>query len=352
MTSKVVKHGTELPEVVRRHLSSTLGNADHPDAALLTAFVEGTLFRTHRDQVLSHLAACSECNRVVALIAPSPEESSARQPVAIRHRWFAWAPMRWAGVAAVAAVAAIVVSSVVVGRIGRQTKASPAPPVVVATSQSPSITAQPAVQATQPEAPRRGDKPSQRVLSSRQPAPTAAAAPRQVPAQAEPPITAQNRPAAPTGVSGQEAFQTAMISRAPAPTSEVATKSEPAPGSTPAPPAPTAAGPVWSVSEAGMLQRSNDSGRTWAGVAVPSRAPLRAVSVSGPEIWTGGDRGALYHSTDAGQTWLLVVPTANGLALSADITRIVFLDMHRGWIATRKGDIWTTRDGGATWALK
>jgi hypothetical protein len=286
----------------------------------------------------------------VALI-PSAELSGARQPVAIRHRWFAWSPMRWAGAAA---VAAIVVSSVVVGRIERQTKVSPAAPVVIATSQSPNAPAQPMVQATQSEAPRRGDKPSQQVPSSRRPAESAAASTRQPSPQAEPPIAAQNRPAAPTGVSGQEAFQTAMISSAPASTVEIApAKSEPSPNTAAAPPAaPAAAGPVWSVSEVGMLQRSSDSGHTWARVSVPSRAPLRAVSVSGQDIWTGGDRGALYHSTDGGQTWTAIVPTANGVALSEDITRIGFLDAHRGWIATRKGEMWTTRDGGVSWSLQ
>lgn len=348
MISKARKRNTELPEVVRRHLGSTLGNADHPDAALLTAFVEGTLFRTHRNQVLDHLTACSECNRVVALIAPSADASTARQPVAIRRRWFAWAPMRWAGAAA---VAAIVVSSVVVGRIGRQTNVSHMPPVVVATSQSPSIAVQPATPTMAPRAiARSSDKPSQHVPSLRQPAESAVVSPRPAPAQAEPPIAAQSRPAAPDGVSGQEAFQTAMISSTPSFTLEIApAEGERAPVSAPA---PSASALVWSVSDGGTLQRSNDSGRTWARVLVPTRAPLHAVSVLGQDIWAGGDHGTLYHSSDAGQTWAAIAPMANGLALSSDITRIGFLDAHRGWIATRKGEIWTTRDGGATWSLK
>jgi photosystem II stability/assembly factor-like uncharacterized protein len=119
------------------------------------------------------------------------------------------------------------------------------------------------------------------------------------------------------------------------------------------PSAPTGPiGPLWSVTDAGVLQRSNDGGHTWAAVTVPSRVPLHALSVLGQDIWTGGDQGALYHSTDGGQTWTAVVPTWNEAPLSADIARIAFSDPRHGWIATREGAIWATRDAGATWTRK
>jgi photosystem II stability/assembly factor-like uncharacterized protein len=72
----------------------------------------------------------------------------------------------------------------------------------------------------------------------------------------------------------------------------------------------------------------------------------------GQDIWIGGNGGALYHSTDGGQNWVAVIPISDGKTLFADIVRIAFSAPSHGWIATRSGEIWTTRDGGATWSLK
>jgi photosystem II stability/assembly factor-like uncharacterized protein len=128
-------------------------------------------------------------------------------------------------------------------------------------------------------------------------------------------------------------------------------KAKPAAAATSAPATPPKPiGPIWQVS-VGVLQKSNDGGDTWGAVAVPSRVRLNVVLVLGQDIWIGGDQGALYHSSDSGQTWTPVVPTSDGVRLYDDIVRIDFLDLRHGGIATRKGDIWATRDGGATWSL-
>jgi photosystem II stability/assembly factor-like uncharacterized protein len=131
-------------------------------------------------------------------------------------------------------------------------------------------------------------------------------------------------------------------------------KPEVAPAVQPSVPAPSAGaiGPVWSVSDSGVLQKSNDSGRSWAAVPVPTRSPLRVVSVMGQEIWVGGDGGALYHSSDGGQSWAAVTPVSDGKTLSTDIVRMAFASPSHGWIATRNGEIWITRDSGATWSVK
>jgi len=313
----------ELPEVAWRRLSRLVEGGDHPDAGLLTAFVEGTLPKPRRDGVFGHLVACSECNRLVALIAPEREVTTALQPAEVRRRWFGWIPARWAGAAVTATV---VVSAVLIGRIGQQTKVPPAPSAAVERAPSLGLTAQ--LPVVQPDAPRPTNNLSQRAPSSRQVAKSAAVSPQPPSAQVNAAIAAQSRPAASDDIHSETAFQTSMMSSVPIE-------------------------PIWRVSDPGVLQKSGANGHTWVAVAVPSRVPLRvALSVLGQDIWTGGDQGALYHSTDAGQTWTAVVPTLNGAPLSADIVRIAFSDLQHGQITTRSGEIWTTRDRGATWSLQ
>jgi hypothetical protein len=351
MTSNEGKHMPELPEVARQRLSRMVGAENHPDAGLLTALVEGTLTKTHRDDVFAHLAACSECNRLVELIAPEREVTRLVQPTEVRRRWFAWTPARWAGAAAAVAV---VVSAVVIGRVGQQTKVPPAPSAAVEKAWSPAMSAQLPAPVTVQPTPHPPHKPSH-APKARELAESDAASRHPV----TPAIAAQSRPAVAGEVSDRTAFQTSMMSSAgpppepsPAGVEPPPVKAEPAPviaANVPATPAHPVE-PTWSVSDAGVLQQSTDSGHTWTAVTVPARMSLHAVSVLGQDIWIGGDQGALYHSTDAGQTWTAVAPTSNGIPLSADITRIAFSDLRHGWIATRNGDVWKTRDGGATWS--
>jgi hypothetical protein len=348
----------ELPEVARRCLSRTAACQGHPDAELLTAFVEGTLARTHRDDLLNHLVACSDCNRLVALIAPQHEVSSVVQSVPARRGWFAWTPLRWAGAAAAAAV---IVSAIWVGRIDEPAAVPASPSIAVQKASVPSTTARlspvpAAVQPGKPTADKRSQPPREFAKSPALPPSIAPVAPAT-------PTFAESRPAVPGNVRDQSAFQTSVISGVNPQQELPLSSAEPlhrppkldaAPVIKPEVPAAPAraTGPVWSVSDSGVLQKSTDSGRTWAAVPVPARAPLRAVSVLGQDIWIGGDRGALYHSTDGGQGWVSVTPISDGKTLDADIVRIAFSDPGHGWVATRSGAIWTTRDGGATWSLR
>ena len=358
MTSDGAKVMVELPEVARRRLSRAAACERHLDAGLLTAFVEGTLARSHRDDVLNHLVACSDCNRLVALIAPQREIAPVVQPVAARRGWFAWMPLRWAGAAAAAAV---IVSAIWVGRIDEPVAAPAAPLVAVEKAPAPSTTAQlsPGPAAALPGKPSTYQRSQQSRELAKAPALPLSAAP-EAPA---PPTFAESRPVVPGSIRDQSAFQTSVISGVNPQQELPLTAAEPlqlplkpdaAPVTKPEVPAATARaiGPIWSVSDSGILQKSNDSGQTWATVPVPTGAPLHAVSVLGQDIWIGGDRGALYHSTDGGQSWVSVTLISDGKTLDVDILRIAFSDAGHGWVATRSGDIWTTRDGGATWSRK
>jgi len=149
------------------------------------------------------------------------------------------------------------------------------------------------------------------------------------------------------------------------------------------------ASPRWTVSSAGVLQRSFDAGKTWEDVnpalnpafvagraaaevtadqsgadksdknadkklqkaaAPPNLSPVfHAVAAIGLEVWAGGSGGVVYHSTDGGNRWARVVPSAAGTTLTGDILGIQFLDPQHGRIATSSGELWTTSDAGQSW---
>ncbi len=108
----------------------------------------------------------------------------------------------------------------------------------------------------------------------------------------------------------------------------------------------------WMISPQGSLRRSEDSGKTWQMVPVQPGASFRAFSTAGTEVWVGGNAGGLYHSMDSGRSWIRVEPTAAGHKLQANIISVNFSDALKGAITTENGGVWTTSDGGKTWALK
>jgi len=106
---------------------------------------------------------------------------------------------------------------------------------------------------------------------------------------------------------------------------------------------------AWSVSPAGDVQRSFDSGRTWNRVFIAKQAQFRVVTSAGLHIWAGGKGGVLYHSLDGGTTWSAVTPTAGDSSLTGDVAAIEFSDPQHGKVSTSAGETWTTNDAGQTW---
>ena len=101
---------SQLPKIVRDRLAGAPAAAvhsSHPDADLLTAFVEGGISEREREQLLSHLATCADCRDVVALSTPEfvarPElqAAAARAP---QKRWWNMSALRWASVSATAII--------------------------------------------------------------------------------------------------------------------------------------------------------------------------------------------------------------------------------------------------------
>jgi Photosynthesis system II assembly factor YCF48/Putative zinc-finger len=105
----------------------------------------------------------------------------------------------------------------------------------------------------------------------------------------------------------------------------------------------------WTLSAAGALQRSFDSGKSWQAVAVADNLTFRALAANDSDLWVGGAAGALYHSSDAGQHWTQVKPVAEGKLLTADIVGVEFTDYQNGKLTTSDRESWTTSDGGASW---
>jgi hypothetical protein len=89
----------KVPKIVRERLLAATISVAHPDADLLTAFSEHTLPERDRGPILDHLARCSQCREVIALVLPA-EDRAAVVIRPARNTWFTWTRTRWAFVAA------------------------------------------------------------------------------------------------------------------------------------------------------------------------------------------------------------------------------------------------------------
>jgi Putative zinc-finger len=98
----------EISSLLRQRLSARQAPQAHPDPDLLTAYVEQTLGKTERAEVIRHLAACGDCREVVALSLPEQPTQPVLQPSAASRRF--WSPaFRWSAALATVAIAAALV---------------------------------------------------------------------------------------------------------------------------------------------------------------------------------------------------------------------------------------------------
>jgi hypothetical protein len=81
----------------------------HPDANLLTAFVEKALPDRERMQVLTHVAQCADCREVVALTQRAQVDVGEPAHLPARLGWSVWPTLRWGALAAALGAMAIVV---------------------------------------------------------------------------------------------------------------------------------------------------------------------------------------------------------------------------------------------------
>jgi hypothetical protein len=89
---------TGLPKIVRDRLGRAAGGAsalDHPDANLLTGFVERSLTERERSLVLGHLVQCAQCREQVSLALPKLEAEMAGVGGGVVRGWLRWPVLRW-----------------------------------------------------------------------------------------------------------------------------------------------------------------------------------------------------------------------------------------------------------------
>jgi hypothetical protein len=374
-----------------------LSEREHPDADLLTAFVEQTLSATERDDMLEHLALCGDCREVIVLAlpiadvaaAPTPAETEADRAIPALAKpgrsWLnlAWPDLRWAALAAGVVVAASLLL-VHPGRLNQallpssnRQVASPAPPVSgaqIASSAIPSSIAPPPEQLpisakskSNKVRPNSEMQLSKKLKAGEIAAPHTAQSGMMVANNRKEPLQAGPVPAAPsTG-------DVTLAASTPPPTTETVEVSAAAPALVQASPtegnlmAENAAPPVlkakpplsvtWTIT-AGVLQRSLDSGQSWQDALRPNH-PLLCYASHDQEIWTGGQAGTLFYSTDGGVTWLQVQPSIKARQLSSNVTHIELRgDELRGdelrrpaqiLLSTSDNETWISVDGGKTW---
>ncbi|HEV8524166.1 MAG TPA: YCF48-related protein [Terriglobales bacterium] len=390
----------ELPKIVRQRLQAErAAGAAHPDANLLSAFVERSLSEGERTLVLEHLARCAECREIVMLALPQEAEVELgmagvraaagplqRPPIS---RWWRASLLRWG---ALAAGVVIVASAVLVPKLGEREMA----PSYSAREQPTSkvaelplgkeVSEKEEAKAGEPERERapqaaaRKSRPAENKaavardarkdlprsedvrLAAAPPAPEKRSMADAVIAEAtpEPAARPQSRQeqvtvanedrAAPTPPAAQMLGRAGSLGKESAP-EHGATKKVPGamPASTTHAVRNFSGGVRWSISANGEVQRSLDSGRTWEVVPIAQGAQFRAVLALGREVWAGGAGGALYHSSDGGEHWSRIAVHMDGIRLSGDIVRIEFSDLARGIVATSSSETWATEDAGRTW---
>ena len=96
--------------------------------------------------------------------------------------------------------------------------------------------------------------------------------------------------------------------------------------------------------DACLLLASDDGGRTWANVTVPSKENLTGMSFVGNEGWISGYGGVILHSADGGKTW-----SAQTTGVTQALENVYFADASHGWAVGWIGTIIRTSDGGASW---
>jgi hypothetical protein len=99
----------------------------------------------------------------------------------------------------------------------------------------------------------------------------------------------------------------------------------------------------------GKLQQSNDSGKTWKEVNIPTGASLRAFWSLGNNVWAGGTQGSLFYITDDGKNSVQIPIKMDDGNVSQTVVAITFSDEMNGIITLENGQILQTADGGKTW---
>jgi hypothetical protein len=352
--------GNAMPEIVGDRLrTAKIMDQAHPDASLLTAFVEQALSVSERHAMLAHLAICGGCRDVVALALPNvegtdaaaarektvaPEEFLRKQPTASNKLSFARPALRWVALAAAVLVAGAVLL-VRPGTLNQLTLRSANQPV--APTSNPQIASSSVPTSVPTSFPAVAGKESE--TTARQA--TKRPAHRSAEPSAEDTLMAANHPPADNSLPIERAKPASPETKMePSELQDATQPSIALPGRIGAPSRAT-----WSIAS-GDLQRSFDSGQTWQS-ALHTDRPLLCYSGLGADLWTGGQTGTLFHSNDGGITWIQSHPAVNGQPLTSDISHIDIQSSDTNTpasitLSTSDNEIWNSPDGGKTWQKK
>jgi hypothetical protein len=340
---------------LRQALTLSQKAGAHPDPDLLTAFAEGALIASEREDMLAHLAVCAECREVLSIASAASAEPAAEASLHVLPRpshpplrsWLPW----------VAVAAGIVVCSAVLIRHQRKPALTPSPQVTIATKTAPvpippytadQLQTSPVSKAKHTKPPRPSLEKPQEASPNAQNSSVIASAPAEadgtlnpVPAdrrsadRAASAAAAEGGPQAGNGqayISGRRV--TAFAGTAPAPTTYGALSLQ-------------ALRPQWRINDSGQVERSIGGG-PWQPVLTDEKSRMRVVSVFDRDVWIGGDDSRLYHSTDNGATWnAIALPNKDGREHA--ITHIRFQTLQSGTVDADDGTSWTTTDGGKNW---
>ena len=360
---------TQLPKIVSARLAA-LGNSEHPDADLLTAFAERALAGWERERVLNHLCGCAQCRQVVSLALPESSAVGISGPVPTAS-WFRTPVLRWA---ALAACLVVVAATVLIQRREQSSRHE----VQIAMQQAPPAAGSQASNST-PSVPHDAASRSEAKAKIRQSPVLKAGNARQ---QLAPANTAGRTPSAPASANAAtsdlkqpsetvEISSGAVVESAPSEkadqvlsTRNSAALAKTAPLFTPRPSTETAAStiggaakltdfrpPNWRLSQDGLPERSFASGQ-WEKVQVDHKTGFRAIAAHEMEVWIGGPGGLLYYSEDVGLHWTRIIPVSSNATLRDDIAAIDLTDHMHGKIHTSGGQTWVTSDAGKTWEIQ
>ena len=331
---------TEIPKIVRQRLRTGTELADHPEANLLSAFVEQSLAEREQVQILQHLSQCVNCREIVALSAAQPDVADAFSLAPAHAGWLSWPTLRWVAAMACIGVIGAVVTIHEKHESGQHAamQASVSTDAIVdkaAPSQSANLNPAP-VQAAEQRTSRKtsgnhksADAAPFEIADARTTSPFAEVVPGRAKDAVAGPQGAEQAIGGPTtNNNGMNAASDTFFP------DDLATEN---------------LAPRWTLSWDGVLQRSLDSGRTWQTIPVASHIIFRALAANGLDIWVGGKAGALFHSSDAGQHWTQVLPIANGQPFVGDIVGVEFSDALYGKLTSSNREIWITSDAGQTW---
>jgi len=374
------------PAIVNRQSTIDNRQSPHPDANLITAFLEKTLTERERAEVLNHLARCVECRDVVALALPAEVTAVERTPSLVRKGWMVWPALRWAVLVAACGVVAIVAlwhshlwrrqAAITLDKrstmAANSSQATPKPVPEISSQPGPGPTVKhAAIESPQPprvveslkkrRAPRRFEMTSASppgagheseealMVAERPPAPAPPPAAQSVPPARARPQSVTVTGAANTGLAGDATAQVTTPQPAPGAAQEekglVAGAPVPAAAPMRAKSATSnprslqakmpsmafraqlqsmAARPVahWTISPQGKPQRSEDAGNTWQEVHIDDKVTFRAIEAVGTDVWAGGSDGALFHSSDGGASWTRVSLGSGGGSATETIVSI------------------------------